>query len=287
MADHFAAFSFVDRITELDPGRSARGRYVVPAGLAHFPPSLVAEAIGQLAAWASMSHIDFRARPVAGLATETRFYADAPPGSTIELAVELERCDDEAVAYSGHARVGGETINELIDALGPMLPAEEFDSTSELRARFELLRGAGAAPGAFRGVEPPRLEAHSEVPGVSATATLQIPDRAPFFGDHFPRRPVFPATLLIDAQIGHAMGVARKATHWRAGTAPRPSKMTHIKMRTFMPPGTPLAIEAALSPEGDEQATIMLSARMDGKIASTSRLEVVAAARSGNAEDER
>ena len=31
MADHFAAFSFVDRITEYEPGRRARGRYVVPA----------------------------------------------------------------------------------------------------------------------------------------------------------------------------------------------------------------------------------------------------------------
>ena len=45
MADHFAAFSFVDRILEHEPGRRARGSYAVPADLAAFPSCLVAEAV--------------------------------------------------------------------------------------------------------------------------------------------------------------------------------------------------------------------------------------------------
>ena len=80
MADHFAAFSFVDRITEYEPGRRARGRYAVPADIAAFPSCLVAEAVGQLAAWVAMAHIGFRGRPVAALANETRFRADVAPG---------------------------------------------------------------------------------------------------------------------------------------------------------------------------------------------------------------
>jgi hypothetical protein len=56
-ADHFAAFSFVDRITEFVPARSARGVFHVPATIPAFPACLVAEAVGQLAAWVSMEHI--------------------------------------------------------------------------------------------------------------------------------------------------------------------------------------------------------------------------------------
>ena len=55
----------------------------------------MAEAVGQLASWVAMAHIEFRGRPVAALALETRFLRDAQPGETLELAVEIESCDDE------------------------------------------------------------------------------------------------------------------------------------------------------------------------------------------------
>ena len=77
---HFAAFSFVDRITDFVPGKGARGVFHVPAAVAAFPACLVAEAVGQLAAWVSMEHIDYRGRPVAALAGETRFLRDVAPG---------------------------------------------------------------------------------------------------------------------------------------------------------------------------------------------------------------
>jgi 3-hydroxymyristoyl/3-hydroxydecanoyl-(acyl carrier protein) dehydratase len=279
---HFAAFSFVDRITELDAARRAVGRYDIPATVAAFPSCLVAEAVGQLAAWVAMAHIGFRGRPVAALAHETRFRADVAPGDTLSLAVDIESCDEHAVAYSGSARVGGSTVIELIDCLGPMLPVEEFDSPEALAGRFELIRGSGAKPGAFHGVVPLRLVRTGGEAGRSATATLHVPEAAPFFGDHFPRRPVFPATLLLDAQIGLAMSVAREATHWGAGKMPVPARMTHVKVRSFTPPGAALDVDAELAPTADG-ATIRLSARMDGKVAATARLDVVAQAANSTA----
>ena len=48
---HFRAYTFVDRLTTVQPGVSARGTYAVPAALNEFSSSLVAEATGQLAAW--------------------------------------------------------------------------------------------------------------------------------------------------------------------------------------------------------------------------------------------
>jgi 3-hydroxymyristoyl/3-hydroxydecanoyl-(acyl carrier protein) dehydratase len=276
MADHFAAFSFVDRITEYEPGRRARGRYFVPRDIAAFPSCLVAEAVGQLAAWVAMAHIDFRGRPVAALANETRFRTDVRPGSTLTLAVDIESCDEHAVAYAGRASVGATEAIELIDCLGPMLPVEEFDSPAAMAERFELIRGEGAAPGRFKGVAAPHVVRTAGEPGVSAGATLSVPESAPFFGDHFPRRPVFPATLLLDAQIRFALELAAEAAVWPAGTRPIPSRMTHVKMRSFIPPGAVLEIGAELGPLSGPAATIKLSARMDDKTAATARLEVVA-----------
>jgi len=276
MSDHFAAFSFVDRITQFEPGRRAVGRYDIPAGIAAFPSCLVAEAVGQLAAWVSMEHIAFRGRPVAALATETRFHGDVAPGDTLALAVDIDSCDDDAVAYSGRAAVRGSTVIELIHCLGPMLPVADFDAPEALAARLELIRGPGAKPGAFHGVTPPRVVRGDGETGRSARATLYVPESAPFFGDHFPRRPVFPATLLLDSQIGLALDLAREATHWRAGSKPVPARMTHVKMRAFMPPGATLDMEAELAPAGSDSATIKLAARLDGKTAATARLEVIA-----------
>ena len=128
MSDHFAAFSFVDRITELEPGIRARGTFAVPKTLARFPACLVAEAVGQLAAWVAMAQIDFRGRPVAALAHETIFHGDVAPGSQLELSVEIEALDDDAVAYGGSARVDGAQAIELRHCLGPMLPVAELCS---------------------------------------------------------------------------------------------------------------------------------------------------------------
>jgi 3-hydroxymyristoyl/3-hydroxydecanoyl-(acyl carrier protein) dehydratase len=195
-ADHFAAFSFVDRISEFNPGAGARGVYHVPAAVAAFPACLVAEAVGQLAAWVSMEHIDYRGRPVAALAGETRFLAAVAPGDVIQLAVEIDHVDDDAVSYRGFAEVNGKRVIELNDCLGPMLPTTDFDAPEVLRERFALLRSAGARADRFKGVVDPAVEAGRSGQSMRATAFCVVLRRS------FPRRPVFPATLLLNSQIG-------------------------------------------------------------------------------------
>jgi len=273
MAGHFAAFSFVDRITGFTPGVRARGQFAVPAVLPAFPSCLVAEAVGQLAAWVAMAQADFRGRPVAALANEMWFHGDVAPGAVLGLAVEIDSCDDEAVAYAGRATSGDALAIELLDCLGPMLPVAEFDSPGELAARFDLLRGPGAPPGRFHGVPVPEIVRGAGVPGESLAAVLHVPAVAPFFADHFPRRPVFPATLLLDAQIRLALQLAAEAPDLPAGTQPAPVRMTHVKMRSFIPPGEVLALDARRAPTGGGAGQIMLSARANGLTVSTARLE--------------
>jgi 3-hydroxymyristoyl/3-hydroxydecanoyl-(acyl carrier protein) dehydratase len=275
--DHFAAYSFVDRIVEFESGRHGRGTFAIPAALDAFSPALVAEAVGQLAAWVAMDHIDFRGRPVAALATETRFHGDAQPGATLELWADVFACDDDAVAYNGRAAVDGRTVIELIDCLGPMLPVADFDEPQVMRERLALLRDEGATPGRFRGVEPVPVRIEQRVAGVELTGVLDVPANAPFFGDHFPRRPVFPATLLLDTQMRLALELAREAPGIALAT-PRAVRMTHVKMRSFIVPLQRLEIGVKLAPCENDMLRAMLSATTDERTVASARLELARSA---------
>jgi 3-hydroxymyristoyl/3-hydroxydecanoyl-(acyl carrier protein) dehydratase len=277
MADHFAAFSFVDRVSDFTAGKHATGTFAIPSRVAAFPACRVAEAVGQLAAWGALSLIDFRGRPVAALATETRFHRAVGPGQTLTLDVDLDDCDDEVVAYSGNAHVDGQLVIELEHCLGPMLPVVEFDAPEALRARLDVLRTTGAAGGRFDGVQIPALEVTDHRASQSLSATLRVPQHAAFFADHFPRRPVFPATLLLDAQIGLANRLAADAIAGSSRVAV-PSRMTNVKMRAFITPGQNVELTAQLAARnagGDATvATYLLGARVDGKVVASAKVDI-------------
>ena len=271
--DHFAAYSFVDRIDEFVPGTRARGHFAIPAALDRFSSCLVAEAVGQLAAWISMDKIDFRGRPVAALATETWFHGEAHPGDTLALAVDVQQCDDEAIAYGGTASIDGRKVIELVDCLGPMLPVAEFDAPEVLRERLDLLRTKGAKAGRFHGVSLPPLIEKARVPGTSLDAEFDVPAQSAYFNDHFPRRHVFPATLLLDMQTRLAHDLAAEAS-WAKGRDLRFHRVTHVKMRAFIEPEQSITIGVTLNPPADGIAKAMLNARAGERTVASARLEL-------------
>ncbi|MEO8484841.1 MAG: hypothetical protein ABI585_00745 [Betaproteobacteria bacterium] len=270
MNGRFAAFSFVDRILAHDPAATVRGRYAIPARATRFPASLAAEAVGQLAAWAAMSALDFRVRPVAGLAGETRFVRAFGPGDTLELEVTMESATATDVAYHGRALCAGEPVLTLEHALGPMLPVGDLDDPDAMRADFETLRRAGAPAARFRGVAAPALTLDTVETGKRARGSLVIPTEAPYFADHFPRKPVFPATLLMDA-----LGMLATAA---AGDDARVTGMQDVKVRAFMPPGETLAVSVELDDRDGELAGRVV-AKMNGKPVATARVRLAKDAR--------
>jgi 3-hydroxymyristoyl/3-hydroxydecanoyl-(acyl carrier protein) dehydratase len=278
MNERFAAFSFVDRISRRTL-QHIEGQYTVPAHATRFPASLMAEAVGQLAAWSAMSSHDFSLRPVAGLAARTRYLQAACPGQTLTLEAEIVRCDAEAIAYGGRASIGGRCALELDDCLGPMLPMEEFDEAQAVRRDFEMLCGPGAAAGRFGGVPVPDLEPTEHLPGRRLVATLRVPgrDEAPFFGDHFPRRAVYPGTLLLDALGRLAVTVADEARAERGAGEWVPRIVTDVKIRTFTPPGARLELSAELIDVDTHCARLKLAARGDGRSVASAKIEVGAA----------
>ena len=273
MPDRFSAFSFVDRISALEDGRRARGRFAIPAGLPAFSTSLVAEAVGQLAAWVAMAQAEFRRRPVAALSGETRIVGEAAPGEILDFGVEIESCDGDAVAYGGWARVADTPVLELCRCVGPMLPLEDFDAPEAVRGDFETLCGPGKPPSRFPGITAPDLTLIDRIPGQRLRATMHVPVSAPFFGDHFPRRPVFPATLLLDAQIRLAVQLAGETLP--PGQRLRPARVADVKMRSFILPGQAVELEAGMRSATDGAAELTLGAMVDGKRVATGRMGIV------------
>src|SRR4051794_15497368 len=153
MNDHFNAFSFVDRITSIDPGVRITGPYAIPENVP-FPMMLVAEAIGQCSAWMGMPAVDFKYRPVAGLVAKYEQFSHVKPGQVLELSGELIEVTPETLAYNGTASVAGVLIARMERSIAPMLPMEEFDDPAAVRARDEVLCGPGAPAGGFRGLPP-------------------------------------------------------------------------------------------------------------------------------------
>jgi 3-hydroxymyristoyl/3-hydroxydecanoyl-(acyl carrier protein) dehydratase len=274
MSGRLRNFSFVDRIARREGGR-VEGHYTVPLGV-HFPASLMAEAVGQLAAWSSMAQLDFAFRPVAGLASLAHYHQIPRPGCTLQLEADIERCDAEAVAYSGKALIDGKLALELVDAVGPMLAMAEFDEPSAVRDDFRTLLGAGAAPGRFGGVPLPDLRDPQMHAGERLSAVLQVPEvaAAPYFADHFPRRPVFPGTLLMDALATLSLQLVQQPGPLAAAGALVARKISQVKIRSFTPPGARLELEAVLQDIDTQRARLKVAARSEDKTVATERIEV-------------
>ncbi|MDF1825423.1 MAG: hypothetical protein P1U68_12325 [Verrucomicrobiales bacterium] len=269
MSEHFRAFSFVDRIHSDEVGQRIAASYHIPEGIDSFPLSLVGEAIGQCAAMSSMKAVDFRYRPVAGIAGAVEFCGGVKPGDTLELEATLVKADEEAVGYDGLATVNGEPVVRLRDCLGPMVPMDDFDDPEAVKARYDLLSGEGAEVDVFPGVPDFPYEAGEIVAGESASGSFQIPESAPFFGDHFPRKPVFPGTLLMNLNLQFVLALA--GTLEGAGTW-TPTGMRSMKLRAFMPPGESLSLSAEVEEIEGDKATILVQSRRGKRLNSSARV---------------
>ena len=268
---HFRAFSFVDRITSDQPGVKICGTYQIPAGIDSFDRPLIAEAVGQLAAWSAMAAVDFKVRPVAGIAASVELLQAVRPGQTLQLAADIETVDNEAVSYCGEAFVDGVQVIKLNHCVGPMLPQEDFDDPQAVENRYALLSNGGTAPGAYRGVPVVNFENVTNEPGQWFRASLPIPTAALFFDDHFARRPVFPGTLFMNKALELSTDLAR--------TIPIPNGGEWVarviadgKLRAFIPPGDQLDYEVKVAKHDGGLLTIAVEARRAKRVTGNARI---------------
>ena len=263
--EHFCAFSFVDRITSSEEGSSIRGCYTIPPKVDTFPVSLAAEAVGQLAAWAAMEAVEFSHRPVAGIAGKIELLSMVRPGQVLALAADLESVDTDTVGYSGIATADGVPVIRLFDCVGPMVPLEDFDDPRTVREHCNRLRADGAVPGRFHGLPDLAVKTAEGVTAELAVARLRVPSDASFFADHFPRRPVFPGTLLTHAKLEAATMLAAKQVS-TTGLSWLPRTISDVKLRSFISPDETLDIRVERTFCSESHLSVAVESRIGPRL---------------------
>ena len=271
MSGHFRAFSFVDRIISDEPGKAVRGIYQIPSNVVDFSRPLIAESVGQLAAWSAMAAMDFKVRPVAGIAAKLELLQFVCPGQTLELVANLDAVDVEAISYCGEASVNGVTVIRLNHCVGPMVPQEDFDDPQAVKTRYATLSNGGVAPGAYAGVPPVNFENLQTEPGRRIQASLPIPTSALFFDDHFARRPVFPGTLFMQKAL-ELCDELLKSVPSPNGAKWVANIIADGKLRAFIPPGDRLEYDAKITRHEGDEITVAMEARRAGRISGNAKL---------------
>ncbi|KTC77905.1 hydroxymyristoyl-ACP dehydratase [Legionella brunensis] len=280
-------FLFVDRILQLSPGELIRGiKHITQddaylcsddTGRLCFIPSLIGETLGQLAAWNVMAFNGFTLRPVAGVVASARVHRPAYVGETLELESFIERLDETAVQYHSVARISNEIVFNVDGALGPLLPMTEFIDEQEVRRQFFEINRPGDWPqqncplSACQSIASvpvtciPKLSFDRIVasePGVSLVAEKYITRAAPYFPDHFPKKPVLPMTVLLECKLNLArefVALAQFDADYQV------SELRKIKMNEFIHPGDIVVCHVKVKQYDAQQLILSYRSEVEGK----------------------
>lgn len=279
-------FLFVDQILSLDPGKKAVGiKHVspqdmyltaAPNGKPALLPCIVGEALGQLNSWCAIVASDFKLRSIGGIVPEVNMNGFAYLGDTVLLEIEIDHLDDEAINWRGKASVHGQTIFS-VESIGPCVPMEEFNDPEEVRCQYAMVNRPGPIPEAKEGrvIIPESLGYYSHLTsydkilewekGSKVVAQKNISLIAPYFADHFPRKPVLPITLLLQSKLQLAMSFLTDFLGEERAKQFFPSKFRNIKMNDFVLPGQSIITKMQLKEQSDEKITLSFRSEVDGR----------------------
>jgi 3-hydroxymyristoyl/3-hydroxydecanoyl-(acyl carrier protein) dehydratase len=179
------------------------------------------------------------------------------------------------VSYCGSARTDDRDLIELNGCVAPMLPMDQFDDFAAVSRRFKILLEGKPENGGFLWAS--RIEPRMVVGGNGANrliGELQVPTSAPFFAEHFPRKPVFPATLLLDAQMTLGWQLAshllQDVLQDKLQSTLGLEQVRDVKARSFISPGQTLMLECVAKEISARGVEVALSAKIGSKVVATS-----------------
>lgn len=270
-------FHFVDQILELDPGHHALGIKRVTPGDTFVRPNaggeatllscIIGEALGQLGAWSVMVAKDFTIRPVAGVVGEVVITGEAAVGDSVLLDTTIDSVTEDAVVYHAAASVRGATVLRLENALGPLLPMEQFNDPNDVRERLAKIHHAGDSaeePQTGEGTAAPFDLSFDEILSFEgckeATAVQTLSGSEAFLRDHFPRKPVLPLSLLLESLLQLGQKLLEDG-----GSRYVPTGARKVKMSRFVEPGSSLVAKVRVTERSVEKARLKFRCEVDGE----------------------
>lgn len=247
-------FLFVDKILKLNQGCETIGSKKITLADTFFHkdkeerfalfPCIIGEALGQLCSWNVLKSSGFRYRPVGGVVKEIEIAGYAYLGDEVLLESHIETLDHEnaMVSFNGQASVNDNIILKINHSLAPLLPLEEFNHLDQVKADFEnlinlnkrhwmpdpsLTLGSGMTTGNLYQAKYDNII--SQLPN-EIIGEKNIIQNAPYFSTHFPKKPVFPLSLLMEYNLQLAAQLVPDKT-WQ------PISMRRIKIGNFILPG--------------------------------------------------
>ena len=105
------------------------------------------------------------------------------------------------------------------------------------------------------------------VPGTRATAVKGVTLAEDYFEDHFPKFPVVPGVLVVEALAQVSGKLIELSVFEERGLWPFPvlSMVRNAKFRRFIRPGEQIKLEATIAEIRDESAVTKCKASVDGK----------------------
>lgn len=106
------------------------------------------------------------------------------------------------------------------------------------------------------------------VEGSHARGRLSLPPETPLFADHFPRFPVVPGVILLEAMAQLSGKLIGYTVRRQRGDWPFPvlSMAERVKFRKFVRPDEVAVLETKFIALRDESAVMEVRTRVDGKL---------------------
>ncbi len=114
-----------------------------------------------------------------------------------------------------------------------------------------------------------RITELSEGKHVTAVKSLTMAEE--YLADHFPRFPVMPGVMMLEAMFQASAWLVRKSEDF-AHSVVVLRESRNVKFSSFVEPGQMLTVKAAIIRQSEETTTLKAEATVEGKTAVTARL---------------
>jgi 3-hydroxymyristoyl/3-hydroxydecanoyl-(acyl carrier protein) dehydratase len=170
--------------------------------------------------------------------------------------------------------VNGSPVFTIESALGPMLPMEDFIEPAEVKRQFQKIYRPGeyvSASVMANNIFPnqicfPHINFDGileSIPGEKIIAQKSLSLSAAYLSDHFPRKPVLPLTILLQAKLQLAASFLKDS--FEDGHEFKPVTVRKIKMSDFVQPGDTVVTTLQLKEKTDSEIIITYRTEMQGK----------------------